>query len=672
MLTILHHLKVVTYTHLMVQQLLLFNCFFLQTTKEFHWGKTNYSKISFLHAKSYGTLRVFNTTMDVRAYGSTNPFLLITNGKEIDVGNYTQFYCPVGSQMEIINLTTGNPYLPETKATTLQFSCSACKGDTYSLQRGHALGSQIVTGFQCLPCPFGAICTQNILAKRNFWGYKDQNNPVILHFIMCPVGYCSPPQEANSSQYNGCQGNRSGELCGYCNEGYTETLYSTNCKPSHQCEDYWFWPVALFYVSLLALYFIYTPPIVPWIKRQTLWFKEDKPASNNDNFDKGYLKIVFYFYQAANLLVVSSTSHQVIKTNLIEPVVGFFNFKSYSAGVICPFPGLTVVSKQFFSASHVFGTMLMICLFYVLHCGIQRFRGQGAPSVSPYVGGILQILLLGYTTLATVSFSLLLCVPIGTEKRLFYDGNHVCFQWWQYFLITFVCAFVIPFVFVLLWGPYKLYGKTLSVRKFLLACFFPLPSLIYWLFISFSQVLRNPANEVSTLNQASMNSVERVLYDSFKRPEEGRKLSLSWEGIMIGRRLILVVMKVFVNNPMPRLLIMSLFCFLFLLHHVVAQPFRDSLANTVETFSLLSIAILGMVNVFFASFFSLAVSFNDHFSSWWDVCEGVEVLILCLVPAFCGLLVVIAVLSQFCRLAVVVCRLLRNFCWLYFRSRCSN
>ena len=95
---------------------------------------------------------------------------------------------------------------------------------------------------------------------------------------------------------------------------------------------------------------------------------------------------------------------------------------------------------------------------------------------------------------------------------------------------------------------------------------------------------------------------------------------------------------------MPRLLIMSLFCFLFLLHHVVAQPFRDSIANIAETIPLLSIIILGMVNLFFASFVSLAVPFNDHFSSWWNICEEVQVHgILCLVPAVCGLLVVIAV-----------------------------
>ena len=176
---------------------------------------------------------------------------------------------------------------------------------------------------------------------------------------MCPVGYCSPPQEANFPEYNGCRGNRSGELCGHCKEGYTETLYSTRCRPSQQCKDYWFWIVALIYVSFMAFYFIFTPAIVPWIKRQILWFKANKPASQNNNFDTDYLKIVFYFYQATNLPVVSTSSQHVIKTNLIEPVVGFFNFKSYSAGLICPFPGLTVVSKQFFSASYVFCIMLI-------------------------------------------------------------------------------------------------------------------------------------------------------------------------------------------------------------------------------------------------------------------------------------------------------------------------
>ncbi|XP_078372219.1 uncharacterized protein LOC144655908 isoform X1 [Oculina patagonica] len=334
----------------------------------------------------------------------------------------------------------------------------------------------------------------------------------------------------------------------------------------------------------MALYFTFQPPIVSRIKRQILWFKENEQADQENTFDKGYLKILFYFYQAANLLFVSRSSQYLLKASLIDPLVGFFNFKLLSSRLICPFPSLTVVTKQLFSASHVFGTMLMIYFFYILHWKIQKFRGQKVPSVGPYVGGVLQTLLPGYTTLASVSFNLLRCVPIGLERRLFYDGNVVCFQWWQYILIAFVCLFVIPFVFVLLWGSYKLYGGTLSVGKFLLACFFPLPSLIYWLFVYFSRALGYPVNGHSTPCQVTRNSAERVLYDSFKRPEDGGKLSLSWESIMIARRLVLIMIKTFVSDPLPRLLIMGLFCVVFLLHHVVAQPFRDSIANSRNHF----------------------------------------------------------------------------------------
>ncbi|KAL9969737.1 hypothetical protein ACROYT_G021992 [Oculina patagonica] len=653
---------------------------FLQTRKDLHFNKVIYYKASFIHAESSGTLNISNTTMDARPYGGANPLMVVANGGLVDVGsdNLTQFYCPVGSDMKIVHfteqvMTQVNNTSCKMEVTALEFSCSTCKGNYYSLQRGHSLGSQLVPGFQCLPCPFGANCTQNIVAKLNFWGFKEQIteiNAQTLRFTICPVGYCSSPQETAFPEYNGCQGNRSGELCGHCIEGYTETLNSTHCKPSHQCNDYWFWPVALAYVSLMALYVTFKPPIMPLITRQILWFKEHKPENNDNNFDKGYLKILFYFYQAANLLVVSSSSQYLIKANLIEPIVGLFNFKLLPSRLICPFPGLTVVTKQLFSASHVFGTLLMICVFYILRWGIQKIRGKGVPSVGPYVGGILQTLLLGYTTLATVSFSLLRCVPIGSERRLFYDGNVVCFQWWQYILIAFVCTFVLPFVFVFVWGSYKLYDETLSVGKFLLACFFSLPSLIYWLFIFFSRVLGypDPVNGHSTPSQVSRSSVERVLYDSFKRPDDGGKLSLIWEIIMIGRRLILVLIKSFVSDPLPRLLIMSLLCFLFLLHHVVAQPFRDSIANVVEAISLLSVAVLAIGNVFFASFLSLAVPLNNHFSLWWNVLQGVENVILCFVPAVFGILVVTAILSQLCRIAVWV----GNVCWTCCRSCYNN
>ena len=632
------------------------------------------AKASSIHIESSGALKLYNTTMDATPYGTTGPLLLVRNGRLIEFGKDNQLTtvnCPVGSQMEILSFTEQfttqiNKEPCKIQLTTLEFSCSACPGNTYSLQRGRALGSQVEPGFQCLPCPFGANCSQNIVAKPNFWGFKETLRPPTLTFAMCPVGYCSPPQKTDFPEYNACYGNRSGELCGECNESYTETLYSTNCRPSDQCKDYWFWPVALLYVLLMALYFTFNPPIVPWIKRHTLWLKKREPANMDNNFDRGYLKIIFYFYQAANLLLVSNSTQHIIETKFIDIFVGLFNFQQTisSSGWICPFSGLTVVTRQLFSASHVFGTCLMICAFYILHWGVLTFRGQTAPSVGPYIGGILQTMLLGYTTLASISFNLLRCVPIGSEKRFFYDGNVVCFQWWQFTLIAFICTFFVPFILVLFWGSYMLNRRTLHVGLFLLACCFPLPALLYWSFVFLFSKSRNAATVDSTSNEMSRRSVERVLYDSFRRPEDGIKLSLCWESVMIGRRLILVVLKAFISDPLPRLLIMSLFCVLFLLHHALTQPFRDGIANIVETISLLSIVFFATANVFFASFLSLALPVDDRFRSWYYASQVVEIIIIFAVPAVFGLLLVAAVLSQVCRFILVVCRLLWNcFSW---------
>ena len=648
---------------------------FLQTTNNLQFHNMNYSKTSFIHSESSGALNFYNTTMDSRAHSITSTLMHATNARSIDVGTKapkpTLFQCPVGSKIVILNftekVTTKVNNTPRAiKLSTLQVSCLvACTGYSYSLQRGHANGYPQAPAFQCLPCPFGANCSQNIVAKPNFWGFIEKVTPPTLTFIMCPLGYCRPPQGTNFTEYNGCQGNRSGELCGQCDESYTESLYSTNCSPLHECNNYWFWPVVVVYISLVALYFTFKPIQVPWIKRQILWFKEHELTNQGSNFDAGYLKIVVNFYQAANLLLVSNSSQFIIKSKVIEPLVGLFNFQT-KVSSICPFAGLTAVTKRLFSAAHVFGTLLLIGVFYGWHYAVQKFRGQGTPSFGPYFAGILQTLLLGYTILASVSFSLLRCVSIGSEKRLFYDGNIVCFQWWQYILIAVICTFFVPFVFVLLWGSFKLYRRTLSVRRFLFACFFPLPSIVHWSCTCLFCKASSPSTEDSSSSQPSRNSVEGVLYGSFKTPEDGGKLSLSWESVMIGRRLILVVFKAFFSDPMPRLLIMSFFCGLFLLHHALTQPFRESIANLMETISLLSLVLLGMINMFLASSVSLAVTFSDHFTPWLNAFEGVQIVILCAFPAVVSLFVVTAVLSQLFRIIVVVFRFLRHLFWTCF------
>ena len=643
---------------------------FNQTINQLQLAGERYTIGSFLHSETSGALVIHNTTMDAkRMYDSiiTSYLLLVQNVGLIDLGdnNLTRFYCPLGMKMDITDFTTCEVQTINDTCSiavdirSLRYYCLTCPQGKYSLNRGGAFGNELIPGFQCLPCPFGANCSENIIAKNNFWGFGEQDTTSTLQFTLCPLGYCRSPDINDYPEYNGCQGYRSGKLCGQCSDAYSETLYSTHCRPSQECNDYWFWPVSLLYVLVMALYFTFTPPFGAWTTRQIFWFKKDEIENEERNFSRGYLKIVFY--QAADILLVSNSSQQIFKTKFVEPLIGMFNFQQkFSLGeLVCPFPGLTVVTKQLFCASQVIGTYLMIGIIYIVHWGIQKFRGQGAPFVGPYIGGILQTILLGYATLVSVSFDLLRCVPIGSEKRLFYDGNVECFQWWQYILIVFIAMSFAPFVFVLLWGPIKLFRGSISAGKFLLACCFPLPYLLYWVFAFFTE--RND-NVDSSTDQESMIMifVERVLYEPFKRPEDGSKLSLSWESVMIGRRLILIILRTFVRDPVSRLLTMTFFCVLFLLHHVLTHPFRDRMANTLETISLLSLVLLGTVNVFFASFLSLAVPLSDHFQSWWSFCEQVEIVILGTVPVVFCLFLFALFISQVFRVVLFVCAFLRH------------
>ena len=647
------------HTDVQSTNLFIWDCVFNQTL--FQTENENYSAGAFfIDTQSKGSLNISNTSLTANYPANHDVLIRKTNGREVSLDNLTTLTCPVGSQIDVRYYN-----LNESSVTVaiLEIPCLACEGNTYSLNRGRAFGLQEGPEFPCLSCPYGANCTQNIVAEPNFWGFREKHNPSTLNFITCPHGYCSSPQEADFPEYDSCQGNRSGTLCGHCKESHTETLYSTSCAPSNECKDHWIWPVGLVYVSIMALLFTFKPPIVSWIKRQILWFKKYEPANQDEDFDRGYLKIAFYFYQAANLLLVSDTTLHILKTEVWEPIIGLFNFQQNispvsTTGVICPFPGLNAVTKRLLLASPVFGTMLMIGVFYMLHWGSKKIQGREAPPVGPYIGGILQTILLGYATLASMSFDLLTCVSIRSEKRLFYDGNIACFQPWQFLFVAFDCVFFVPFLFVLMWGSFKLYRGTVSVANFLLACCLPLPILLYWAYIALIYRARplvrvggQPAGQAST-----EISVERVLYDPFKRPEEGSKLSLSWEGVMIGWRLILIVLNAFINDPLSRLLVMTSFCVLFLLQHCITQPFRDDIANIVETISLLCVVQLGIINTFFASFYSLGVPLqgSNPLISWASAFQVVEIIILGFVPAVACLFVVAAVLSQGGRLLVLL------------------
>ena len=86
---------------------------------------------------------------------------------------------------------------------------------------------------------------------------NDTNPPGYVIHSNCPFDYCIPPTENVSINFNlpngadaQCHGNRSGIICGACQEYLSLSLGSTHCLPCHS-----YWPamlVASFLVTIIA------------------------------------------------------------------------------------------------------------------------------------------------------------------------------------------------------------------------------------------------------------------------------------------------------------------------------------------------------------------------------------------------------------------------------------
>lgn len=117
------------------------------------------------------------------------------------------------------------PYL----TSTLQFGCSVCPYGTYNTAFGYSNGTAGASvNPVCRPCPFGGVCDGRSLPipQPGYWGniHSDGN----VSFAVCPPGYCCA-DTSTCVTIGACFGNRTGDLCGDCAEGFVESIDSAGC-----------------------------------------------------------------------------------------------------------------------------------------------------------------------------------------------------------------------------------------------------------------------------------------------------------------------------------------------------------------------------------------------------------------------------------------------------------
>ena len=634
---------------------------------------TNVERMSndgcFLYSESAGPVIIKNSSFTANINKKFYPILAVTKSSLIQVDAASTIKCPSGRWLKMdINKKTEGFELSKRidictswmKANYVKIFCEECPTGFYSLQRGFISGLTVTKEDKCLKCPYGASCENGtIKAKENFWGMEDFSSiPPSFHFFHCPSEYCSRSSHSTHYGHNSCHGRRDGVLCGKCFDGYSEALYSNSCRKNERCNDSWFWLATMIYVAAFAVYIVFKPPIFSELLKYSLWFKYKPGFSNlhqtsseeNKEHDSGYLKIIFYFYQVAELVMIRSPEKTFHLVPIIPPIMAIFNFqvKSLNGSIGCPFPGLTAVTKELFKCMKFLGTLLSIGLIYVLHRATSETLYSAPPSMKLYLSVALETLLLGYERLADTSLKLMHCVPIDKDWRLFVDGTIQCWQWWQFLLTSFIMSFIIPLVLVLFWGSLRLSKDKVTAKEFLIACAFPLPYLLFWLFREYRKKDDQQLCNVGCVDDAE--EVKQVLHGPFRAGSSEDHGTLYWESVLTGRRLILLVIHTFATDPTIRFVCLSCACVIILVHHLTVRPFRERKANICEGFSLLSLVVICMFSLTEAKLISHGIDATGLSKDLFYALQWIEIGLLSLAPLALCLLVAFCALSQVARL----------------------
>ena len=613
--------------------------------------------------------------------------------KYIAVGNVAPYFaCPKGANVNFYPKTKHNTvtkvecnFCPD-KTYTLEGSYATVTNFNDSHRGIHAV--------TCQPCPFGATCTSKIRPKANFWGYVYNKK---AHLISCPPGYCCQTTE-DCRSLESCNAKRQGALCGHCSEGYAESMFSGKCIQDSQCNAGRFWGITITFCFGLLLILAYLQDILAVLFRRldlkamlrcfprransthsrmftasnglheqqnsssqrtpnwegtilesgshipTIPQIETQKKQENTSTTSCLIKILFFYYQMNALLVIYKSEYQLFIFNQIKSFFNnLFTFNANSetlSDLGCPFPGMDIVHKRLIKAS-------MPCMMLGLAGGILLIVVVSAKFIksavmSNYIASlknrlsvtILQIILLGYSSLTSNIFSLLTCVSmVNGTKILFIRGDTNCYQTWQFMLLSFVIIWSLPLIVSLYMASKRVKEKTLTIKGFFCALMFPLLSVIYFTFkravrpYETSELIESQSSEdvyypvspttdtlgplIRTTEQPQQQLPQQqqqsdlrakllhVLASSFRSIDKdgGR---LQWEPVLIAQRLFLLTFHAFLTNPIIKALSMLATVILITCINIGSRPFHSMFLNGLNTMYLLFLCMSGITNSLYA------------------------------------------------------------------------
>ena len=547
----------------------------------------------------------------------------------------------------------------------------------------------------CTKCPYEAICQKRIQSKGNYWGYKTEDNTVKFVYCpnsYCCVSPSSCSSYNTCSPNRGgilcskCLRNYSVGLF-----GYNQCIHSVSCSKINFWIIYLFFIVfyTLFFMYIQEIFLFIKRALQKLACCRNMVVKDMKEFQQDEdnnllfvNVDElpfqlalhdstdvmeypgqkykisGIIKILFFFYQTALIIRINSpTKAQYFFPEFADILLSFFNVKidiNSTYMEICPFKNSDAISVEIIRSG-----ILIICPFILFLIAVtclvyerilsrifpfQQLAAHEADSryviiiddhvphyaKLPFIVRIksayIQLLLIGFASVAVLFFKMINCIDINGKKYLYMEASVICYTKLQKIFMVIIASWVMPFCISLYISCHLLRNCKITPNQFIFINTFPPSILVYMVKSKLRQ-----ANPCLNLKNAMLaKTILGVVNQPFKNIS-GRSFKIQWESILILRRLLLIIVNTFIISPFEKLYPIGFLLVLYLIHHIIVQPYKDFSLNIMEGMSLAALCFLTLLNNFWAFSDEIDITNNPLFNTSGHIFIYVELVIL-LIP----------------------------------------
>ena len=184
---------------------------------------------------------------------------------------------------------------------------------------------------------------------------------------------------------------------------------------------------------------------------------------NGQSQFSGIMKITFFFYQTASIIrIVATAKDSYHLPHIVGIILSLFNIRidivsGTDATNICPLNTSNPIKIELLRSSLPLISLAVLFFLMLLSLMVRAIRNAyfdveseskpGLPFVRRVKGAYVNLLLLGYMSIAVFCFHAVNCVEIDGELYLYKKASIKCYQSWQKAIMVIIFLWIIPLSF---------------------------------------------------------------------------------------------------------------------------------------------------------------------------------------------------------------------------------